>query len=383
MRNKKVEREKMLNKILILKTSNLIYIYIFINAICKGIGLSNDDKIYSLLLCVGLLLVVYKIVNEKYSRIEMAVTLCFLFAGLMTFLVTKKATLFLTVITITAMKNTEESRYLKTFYNIKITTFILLVVLSLAELIPTRIIYDYRSGGFITRNSLGYGHPNTTFISLYIIISVYTVLKKGHLNILDYLICIFANIFIYHFSLSRAGAIVVFLHLAINLIFDKIIRNANMNVIKYLCISVFIICILLSFFTAFYYGKNSLITYLNKVVNGRIQYSSYYLKHYPMTLFGNHNLLLDENAQFDNSYVLIYLQYGLLGFVVWIIIMTLSLFYIILNGNKGSATTFITISIYLFMESFGPNIYLNYIMLFAGHQIYQSYACKLKHTADC
>ena len=68
---------------------------------------------------------------------------------------------------------------------------------------------------------------------------------------------------------------------------------------------------------------------------------------------------------FDNGYIYLYIQYGILGFLLisWLIISSCNYVNKIYDIRK--AVILISYIIYIFTESFSPNIFMN-IILFCG-----------------
>ena len=58
--------------------------------------------------------------------------------------------------------------------------------------------------------SLGYGHPNSLHLSLFILISLYIYVKYSSLKIYNLIFWMIVNLFIFNYSGSRTGALSVF-----------------------------------------------------------------------------------------------------------------------------------------------------------------------------
>ena len=350
-----------------IQSQKLFLLFLYINVFFKGIGMSSDDVLYIAVLIFGIFTLFFKIASDNFNRNELlyfAITLCI---GLGTFLVGSKTTLLLSCMCIVGMKNIDVDKTFKGMYKIRFITFIIVITLALLGILENDVIYMWRSGGYDTRYTLGFGHPNTLHLAFFILASLYIYNKYEKLKIMDYLIVILFNLFIFSYSYSRTGFIVTSL-----LVFITILsKNKYLKkVINQMPIYIFIGAIMITFMTAYLYGKIPIMSTLDQLLNGRIAYSSYYLNTYKLTLFGS-NTTIDANAIFDNGYLYIYTQFGLLGFLLivsWIIKICKKT---VIDKNTKRAVLIICYLIYVFTESFAPNIFMNIILLFVADNIFE------------
>lgn len=351
-----------------IKKTDFFLIFVYFNIFCKGIGLGNDSLFYKSLIVVGVIALFYKIVDEKYRRKEMKFIVILCMIGFSSFLAVGKPTLLLSCMCIVGMKNIDIDKLFKGMFNIRAITFIGIVTLSLLGIIENQSIEMWRSGGFDVRYSLGFGHPNTLHLSLFILVSLYFYVRYERLNVLDYLLVSIVNLFIYSYSLSRTGCVVVFIVLIL-MVISKIricsIRKLIIKSPKY----IFLLLCIISFLFAYLYGKSALVTALDIPFNGRLRYSNYYILNYGLTLFGN-NITGDINALFDNGYLYLYIQFGLLGLILISNLILLACKYAEKTNNVCQSVIIISYLIYIFTESFTPNIFMNNMLFFAIPMIY-------------
>jgi hypothetical protein len=128
--------------------------------------------------------------------------------------------------------------------------------------------------------------------------------------------------------------------------------------------------LLFSFMLALLYSNSSLVQELNNLLNGRIRYSYYYLTNYKPTLFGQ-PFKTDMNAILDNGYIILYIQNGLIGLSLILYI----LFHICLKSEREmdikKNILLVVFLIYIITESFSPNIFMNFILLFYSTILYK------------
>lgn len=352
-----------------LKKENLIYIFIYINVFCKGIGLESNSNIYLSLLSLGIVALALKLISDKYTHKEFINLVSIFIIGTINFIVTKKPTLLLTCLCLIGLKNINIEKLFKGMLNIRLITFISMIFLSLIGFISNNTIQMWRMTGFVNRYSLGFEHPNSLHLALFILLSLYIYVRYDNLKLKDYLFLIIINLIIGFYSKSLTGLIVTTILIVITFISKlnkKHINKLIINSPKY----IFIFLLLFSFITALLYGKYPIIDALNTILNGRIAYSHYYLSNYNLTLFGS-NIILDKNALFDNGYLYLYTQFGIIG----LIFISYILLKIFKNAKKENnirqSILLITYLIYIFTESFSPNIFMNIILFFAADIIFK------------
>ncbi|MBO5348488.1 MAG: hypothetical protein J6A89_01515 [Clostridia bacterium] len=349
-----------------IKKTDIFYIFLYINVFCKGIGLDNSSKIYLLLICFGIAAIFLKIANDKFTKREIIITTSIMLVGLGTFVCTKRPTFLLTCITLAGMKNINIDRTFKGMFIIRLTTFIVIISLSLLGIIDNEMISMYRNGGVDIRYSLGYGHPNTAQINLFIILALYIYIRFEKLNILDYAAIIGTNYFIYSYTLSRTGFICGLLLVGLT-IYSKI-RKKDELLVKFPKV-IFLVMFSFSIVTAILYGHLEIMNKLDIIFNGRIGYSNYYWNVYGISLFGK-NLIEDTNALFDNGYLFFMIQYGIscLGVIMYLFFKLFN--NVKLTNNVKQAIIIIPFLIYILTESFAPNIFMNIIILLSAPLIF-------------
>lgn len=350
-----------------IRTSSLFLLFFYLNIFCKGMGLTNNSFAYFILLSVGIFVLGLKYIVTNYNKNDIKIFIFLLIIGIISFLVTKKPTLMLTCFCLAGIKNVNIEKLFKGIYNIRLLTFFLVVGLSLVGIFENKTIEMWRNGHFDVRYSLGFNHPNSLHLAFFLLITTYIYVNFNKMNMLKYTVILFSNYFIYKFSGSRTGfwGIIFFIMLVI-------IAHSKFYIIKkLLCILpqyIFMIMILISFILAFLYGKVPYITYLDRIFNGRIFYSSYFLNHYNFSFWG-HNLV-EKKILFDNGYLFLYIQYGVIG-----LLLIGGIIYIICKNIRYTmdvkkAIFVLIFLIYIFTESFSPNIFMNIILLFISPILY-------------
>ena len=351
----------------------LFYFFLFAGIFFKGIGLSNSSKVYMLILLIGGTATILKIITNKFTRGQLIVVLMLGLSAVGSLIVTQKPTFALTCLCIAGMQNVDLDFTFEMIYKIKLGTFILMLILVFTGLRDGGTVNMWRDGtGMVTRYALGYGHPNLFHLTLFIIIALFIHVRRGRLKIYQYIICAFVNVFFYHYTGSRTGAYLIFLLLLLNIINGGLSKKRWGNFIYILPFATLIISVMLSIGPALLYGTSVFIDKLNLMFNNRIAYGSYYLKNYGLTLFGNRGILADENALLDNSYILIELQYGLAALLILGMILISACIVIKQSRRFEDVGIAVTLMIYMIFESFGVNIFINILFLYAAPLIFNT-----------
>lgn len=349
-----------------IKTVYLFYIFILINTFFKGIGLDNDSKIYLIGLIIGVFALGEKLLNDKYTKKELIFIVISLLVGVATFLITKTPTLLLTCLCLSGMKNVDTNDILKKMYYVRIVSFFGVIALSLLGIIDNEKISMWRNGEVSERYSLGFEHPNMLHLTFFLLVALYVYNNYEKLTIFHYGIIAGLNLILYHFSVSRTGMIVTMLLIVFGMISK--FKTINKIIVK-LPIMIFIVLLIFSFVTGMLYGKVGIMDKVNDLLTGRVAYSHYYLQTYGFSLFGN-NIKNDTNASFDNGYLYMYIQFGIIG-LTYLSVLYLKIFKKIMQEfDVKKAILSICFLIYIFTESFSPNIFMNIILLFVAETIF-------------
>lgn len=352
-----------------IKASSLFLLFFYLNIFCKGIGLGNSDFIYKILLSLALFILMIKYVNTYYNKDDIKIFIFLLITGIFSFFITKKPTLMLTCLCLAGIKNVNIEQLFKGMYNIRLLTFLSVIGLSFMGILENKVIKMWRNGNFDIRYSLGFDHPNSLHLAFFSLIVTYLYINFYKMNFFKYTMVLFCNYFIYKFSGSRTGFYTIIL-----LIIIVIIAHSKSYIIKkILCILpqyTFLIMLSASFVLAFLYDKIQFIKFLDRIFNGRIYYSSYFINNYNFSFWG-HNLSKEKNL-FDNGYLFLYIQFGIVGLLLigGIIYKICKNIRCSMDVKKG---VFVLIFlIYIFTESFSPNIFMNIILLFIAPLLYSN-----------
>ena len=343
------------------KSNFIVLLFIGSLVFCKGIGLSSDSLIYTLIFILGSFFAIIKILNEKYSKKE--VFLCFLLVtiGLLDFIIGKDSTLLFTAVILSCLKNVNLKKIIKIMFILRLITFLGIILLTEFGFLQNNYIEFFRDGeGIIKRYSFIFGHPNLAHSSFDIIIFLGLYLFYNKINIFNALIIITANYVLYKYTYSRTGFILCIFIIFFTLIYKKsnFLKKSLFKILPY---SLFIFT-LISIIIGLLYDKIGFVKILDSLLTGRISYINILLRNYNVPIIGSS--IYNNYVNFDNGYITLLYEGGLLAFL-WFNYVSFETNKIIVQKNMYREGLLIfAFLLYSFTESYYSNILMNASLIF-------------------
>lgn len=283
--------------------------------------------------------------------------------------ITDKTLLIMALFMITAQKIDFEKIVR---YDIKIKIFLLVTLVSLSLL---GVINNYQAlinGNF--KQAFGFSHPNTFSCFAYVILLEWIYLRFDRLTLADWVLQIICSLLVLHFGGGRASGYTYYLILLLFWIAKVWPRVFFSRPVRFLFIFITPIMALLSFLGAYLYSKgNSIMVLLNQVITSRMGMAARFLETYDITLFGQEietvstrraRLEHVNSLVLDCAYVRCILMYGLLFFILFIVVYML-LFRKILNRKYIPMALFSLYFVILGIgEAYMLNVLYNLTLLF-------------------
>lgn len=330
----------------------------YIDIILKGIT-SPIPKLFLLAsLACSVFLLLFKVINKQISKIEI-----FLGSVLMIqFLITGNTVYLIGYIFSLSLSLIEFDKIMKCYFLINISYFLSMIILADKNIIEI----SYMKG----RSDLGFKNPNTAFISFFMVWSSFLYLylkskecniyhKKVHsdglnLNLFKGLGIITLSIFpliVYSETKTRTGLLTIIL-IFIFTIMINILEKKNIS-LKFLGYIPQLLT-LLSVGLALLCGNNWIF---NKLLSDRPKYWDSYLTHwkYGLNLQGYDNNIRDivfaERLPLDSGYVFGIYVGGLILFIIFIKLISLSIIQLIKENKMSEVVYMVSILIYSFAET--------------------------------
>lgn len=302
---------------LVLNVAEIVYyLYFLIMAFAKGMGLYDGMWPYTAALFMGGLLILCKLALTEHTLAEWIVVLGLLGLGVLVWHNSGEKGALIYIAMMITMKNTPVKRIFSIGLAVWGLTFIAQTVLTLTGLKEDIFVIHAKLGlGYIIRWSLGQPHPNVLQITSMILCAfiLYLTNWKGKKLIYATLLMLLGNLYVFFYSVSYTGLIVVVVYLFGNLYLSY--RKELSKLEKGLVSLIFPACVAFSVLGPVTFPER-LWEICNKVLNTRFNIARVYLTTDPITLFGARpsEAIPDGLRNIDCSYVFTLMHYGAVMF---------------------------------------------------------------------
>lgn len=340
----------------------------------KFLGLNFGDDVYKIGTIISLFFLFIKGINTKYTKKEMIhIGLLILLAAALLFISGRPA-LPMSILILVSSKGINKNDFIKIAFFSSLIAFITVIILGTIGIFDNIMITMDRLTAegviHVTRYSLGYYHPNVTYMNFFIIVTLYFLYKNNNIKNYMYIAILALSIILYQITLSRTGFIclLIILFLSITLKYNIINRFKCISFLRYLPFILGCGIILLSLL---YDGNNQVFIILDKLFSGRLYYNNLFLTQMPISILGVDMSILENADLFlDCGYVLLFLSHGIFVFALFMYYT-----YKILKGiNYRTDILFyiiVSVLIYCITEYFLTNILINYTLIYYNKFIFE------------
>ncbi len=366
----------------------LLYFALMIGA--RTAGLYEGQKLYTILLALGLALFVLKMIVTRHDVKEYVVAAGFLFVAGMVYLHTGEKGLLVCFTMMLGMKAVSVRKVISV--GALVAGCIILAKIFLGVFGFTSEIYypQERFGlGVMFRHALGYAHPNTLHMNvlmlsmmvIYLVSDYYLsirtngeVIKRDDFTIVSIasLVVFGFNFYIFQYSASRTGLLGCIVYLVFNLWFffrkkigwfEKVILYATFPVVCFIAIPFpFLI-------------SGDLYEFLDSsVFSRRLFLADYFWQNNGVTIWGNrlsnpYPLFFTYGIDMAQLYLL--LQLGLVAFIVIALLTIWFVYEGIKHDRRAELAVFVAMMFLGIWEPFLYNLgFKNFLFVFWGAMIY-------------
>lgn len=349
------------------KSEILVYIFFIMITFGKGIGLSGSNKIYNFAYIIGIILIVIKLMKDKFSQKEFISIALLVGIGVLDFLIGNATTVLFTAISIACIKNIDKEKIFKIMFWTRLVALCLMILLSTLGIIENNIMLHYRANeGFVERYCFGYAHPNFVHSSFSIIVFLFGYIYYSKINIFTISAIEILNLILYTFTLSRTGFIVLTLYLLI-IYLIKNIKQIRRLVPKFLKVSIFVFLIM-AFLLAYMYTNNEFIKKLDVLLTGRLNYMNILLRNYNIPIIGSD--YYNNIVMFDNGYFSMLYEGGLLATIWFVYFYYKTNKYLVNHNMEKEMIVTIFFLFYSMFESYLISILMNPTLIFVAQYIF-------------
>lgn len=355
---------------LTIKYSEVLFsLYMGLLLFAKGIGLYDGQNLFKIFLVLGVASVMMKLAIERYSRSQLIWTLLLLITGTLSYLISGEKGLLLNFLMAAGMLHVDEKRIIRFTYAVWGTAFIGRVLVSLLQGNGSVYKVHEKMGlGHFFRWGLGYSHPNVLHIS-YLILAALVLLVLGNQCRVKHLLILFLmNCFVFLFSVSYTGMLIVCILLAGRAYL--MLRKQLAVWEKAVCLLAVPICaagsILLPLVTS-----GALFDTLNRMLNTRMKLAKHFLQPENIHLFGTRlSDVVTNQLTMDNAYVYAFVTYGIIPFCLIIGLTVYAIYRLLKKDCYVEALVILALAVAGLTEPFLYNLsFKNIGFLFIGQEL--------------
>lgn len=314
----KIGRE---NSIEIPLTEACYFGFFILLSVAKGLGLYEEQKLFTLLVIPALICIILKLVLTSYTRRQRVVLLILLIITAVVYYESRELGILFVMFTILGMKDVSLDKVLRLGLWVWTLCSILLCIVSFFRIEHTVYrVADKLGLGYIMRWSLGFTHPNILHIT-YLALCAYILHELAdRFGFRHFAWLMLGNVLVFFYSISYTGFGIVTLLLVGELyvtfrprfsLFEKIIANMILPAIIFVSFALPLMLHMPRFAES--------IQRLNLLVNTRINIANRYLVPECMSLFGvkmSYLAQIQSYLSIDSSYIWAFIHYGIIPFVL-------------------------------------------------------------------
>lgn len=298
-----------------MRVVDLLYcVYLFSVVLMSTLGLSANDNIYVATVGFGAVFAVIRLFATDFDSRFFLLAMCLAALGIVELVVSKRFTLLLTALLLVGAKDIDIERVLLTFLAAKIVGLFLVVLFVVTGIFEVEFYQYFKmaTDTYIQRVRVNGSSTNVMHLSFLAVIFLTLYMKRGNCGTGVYLAFAALNLLCERITGSYIG---FFLGMGGLLLFYVLQHSGKIRRL-FVRFSTAVLPLLLafSFGTAALYGRSAFVDTLDRIFQGRIYYNNFFLSNYPVSLFG-HGMLTAE-GNFDNSYVFVFVAYGLVTFAL-------------------------------------------------------------------
>lgn len=371
-----ITKNKNTNKINVINILTYTIIILIVSKRYLEILVTNSNYVIPVklfLICNLALSIILCIIHKhKYNFYHIA----FFAILLIQWTLTGNGVLLFSYIVILALKNIKFDKIVEIYFYSNLFYFITIIVLWNLGIKQTVDIHYAKE--------LGFGNPNTAFISFFMIWLSYLYIKYDSIKIIDIILLITTPIIMYNITHSRTGFMTIIATL-IMIILVKCCKKLKIKYIdkifKFALTFTPIVITTITLIITYIFGEHAK---LNTILSSRPFCWQLYLKHTekPLNLIGYDNnmrwTLFSHDVPMDSGYIAGMYMNGLIVFTIIIFLYMLLIHKLIKSNKIKVVVMIISLLIYSFAESIMLDISTNITLILLA-----SYLDNIKINFKC
>lgn len=350
----------------------LYYLFLILTMGAKGIGWTGGQKPFTVCLAAAYLCFFIKLLMTDYSLKEWCLNAALLLMAAAIWKSSKETAALAAVCMVIGMKGVPIRRVMKVTLGIWGPTFLFSVLRGVLGLGDGVVVVHSRLGlGPIIRYSLGYTHPNVLHVTYFVVVMLllYVFPMRGKRLWAACGLLFLGNLYIFLYSMSYTGVIIVTFHLCLNLYFDLRRTPSGAEKILLQCVAPF--CIVFPIVGPLVI-KGRLFDLFNKLLSTRFELVYFYFHEFRVSWFGTDTTIETEaHLTLDSSFAYLLMYYGIVAFVLFVTAYLLTIHAEVKKGRFNDAGILLSISLAGVTEQFLFNLsFKNLSLFFVGDYIY-------------
>lgn len=348
-----------------LNIANLnFYIFWTILLLGKGMGYVSGNWQFRAMTWMAIVFISIKLCLTDWKYKELLFCFFLNLIGIGVFYCSKDASILLTILTITGLKNINLINLFKLSFWIKGMLYISRTSLAILGIIdPQKMVRSDLGDIHTVRYGLGYGQPNSTHYILFSIVVLCVLAYGKKLKVHHYFLLEIYNVFIYHYTNSRTGLL-----MTTALIFGSVIVLKGNHkflklVTKFISDKIYIFCSLVSFLIIFLFSTQTWLLSL-QTLSGRFITGYMVLTQNKISLLGSPDIVTDF------GYINILYADGLIVFCLFLIAYTKITYFLQKKSIFPPLLVMICYAIYTLSEAYTTSILMNMSIIYLAIILY-------------
>lgn len=352
----------------------LYYLFLLLTMGAKGIGWTGGQKPFTVCLAAAYLCFFIKLLMTDYSLKEWCLNAALLLMAAAIWKSSKETAALAAVCMVIGMKGVPIRRVMKVTLGIWGPTFLFSVLRGVLGLGDGVVVVHSRLGlGPIIRYSLGYTHPNVLHVTYFVVVMLllYVFPMRGKRLWAACGLLFLGNLYIFLYSMSYTGVIIVTFHLCLNLYFDLRRTPSGAEKILLQCMAPF--CIFFPIVGPLML-KGRIFNFFNKLLSTRFELVYFYFHEFRVSWFGTDTAYETQaHLTLDSSFAYLLMYYGIVAFVLLVTTYLLAIHREIKNGRLGGAGILLSTALAGVTEQFLFNLsFKNISLFFVGDYVYNN-----------
>ena len=376
------------------KNNDVFYYISFLSLVfAKTLGFYSGDKEYMIIMAFAMVCLGLKLLFTKYTLKEIIVMgIVGLYAGHI-YLKMGYVTFTIMILTVLGLKNIDVLDLMKKVLFVRIICISVLVTASVAGIVGNAVKDQFEDG---LTYSYGFQSPNEFMVNIFITVALILYLNYKKLNILHFLLSIYAFYAVYRVTNSMTGfmlgmfLVLVFLCLKL---FDRLGKPGYIikKVISAAVIPTSLLCFIGTFVMSVFFDVNNKFMFmLDQLITGRLKIQHQYWLNYGFSLLGKDisraaarwDGVQINNGFLDSNYWCSFYKYGFVTEMFFIACLVFASWYFYKKKNYNLTIIINTLCLYGLMEDFLISSVVNPFLLFVAFAIYDAAGLNRKQSGE-